>query len=498
MTPTSSEPPDETETNRPHFCRQCGRALPQVGSFCTACGAAVGPSPQRLPQPLPGTVSGPSTAAVPTTMTPVRRSRRGPVIAAFVVLALLAGGGVIALAMRGSGQPISASTTTSSSSPAAERSPSSSPASSPAASVAAVTTTVTASPPPTTPGPQSLADLYKNVNSGVVRIETTTCTGGGIGTGFLVAPNLVATVAHVVNGAAVLKLTIGDSGSGGTTSGVVIGLDPQSDVALVKTNRPLTGHVFNLADHIPAVGQEIGAIGFPEGEPMTLTRGIVSGLDRTIPIDGLDRSGLIQTDVAINPGNSGGPMLATDGQVYGLIDAKRTNASGLGYAVSPTTASARVRSWQGRTTSVVSAGCDHPVAPEPGRGLDPTVPPGSDPRTVAVAGALKNYFDAINAADYRMAWLGLSPRIRGASPDSLAKGDATSYDALIVIHSVTSAPTGAVLAYVSFTSVQAPEKGPDGDSCDNWDLDYTMIPSSGTWLIDQVKGHNGGPTHAAC
>jgi len=338
---TPSEPLDEAETNRSHFCRQCDRALPQEGSFCTACGAAVGP--------LPGAVSGPSTAAVPTTMISVRRSRRGPVIAAFVVLALLAGGGVIALAMRGSGQPISASTTTSSSSPAAERSPSSSPASSPAASVAAVTTTVTASPTPTTPGPQSLADLYKNVNSGVVRIETTTCTGGGIGTGFLVAPNLVATVAHVVNGAAALKLTIGDSGSGGTTSGVVIGLDPQSDVALVKTNRPLTGHVFNLADHVPAVGQEIGAIGFPEGEPMTLTRGIVSGLDRTIPIDGLDRSGLIQTDVAINPGNSGGPMLATDGQVYGLIDAKNQRGR------------SRVRrlAHHGECTGALLAGSDH-------------------------------------------------------------------------------------------------------------------------------------------
>jgi len=134
---TPSVPPDEAETNRPHFCRQCGRALPQVGSFCTACGAAVGPSPQRLPLPLPGTVSGPSTAAVPSSMTPVRRSRRGPVIAAIAVLALLVGGGVTALAMRGSGQPVSASTTTSSS-PAAERSPSSPPASSPAASVAAV------------------------------------------------------------------------------------------------------------------------------------------------------------------------------------------------------------------------------------------------------------------------------------------------------------------------------------------------------------------------
>lgn len=323
-------------------------------------------------------------------------------------------------------------------------------------------------------------------------------TGGGIGTGFLVAPNLVATVAHVVDGAAALSLTVGENGSGGTTSGVVVGIDPQADVALIRSNRPLTGHVFTLADKPPTVGQEIAAIGFPEGQPMTLTRGIVSGLDRSIPIEGLNRSGLIQTDVAINPGNSGGPMLATDGQVFGLIDAKNVQASGLGYAVSPTTAAARLRAWNGATTSVVSAACDHPAGPLPGRTLDPVVPPGSDPRTVAVAQALQTYFQAINAADYRTAWLQTSPRIRGTSPDSLANGDATSYDGLVVVHSVTPATAGAVLAHVTFTSVQAPDKGPNGDSCDNWDLDYSMIPSAGTWLIDQVRGHNGGQTHIAC
>jgi len=420
-----------------------------------------------------------------------------------VVLVLLVAGGATALAFRGSVQAVPVSATPS---PAPAASPDKTP-SALATSAPVVTATVTASassstPPASTPqataAPATFSDLYRNVNSGVVRIQTTACDGGGIGTGFLIAPNLVATVAHVVDGAAALNLTFGENGSGGTTSGVVVGLDAQSDVALVRTNRPLTGHVFTLADHPPTVGQEIAAIGFPEGEPMTLTRGIVSGLDRTIPIAGLNRSGLIQTDVAINPGNSGGPMLATDGQVYGLIDAKRTDAAGIGYAVSPTTAAARVRAWQGRTTSVVSASCDRPVAPLPAQNLDPLVPPGSDARTLAVGAALKRYFDAINAADYRAAWLGLSPRIRGASPDALAKGDATSYDGLVVVHSVTSAPGGAVLAYVTFTSVQAPDKGPNGDSCDNWDLDYTMIPSGGTWLIDQVRGHNGGPTHSTC
>lgn len=115
--------------------------------------------------------------------------------------------------------------------------------------------------------PQTFATLYQAVNSGVVRIKTTTCTGGGIGTGFLVEPNLIATVAHVVNGAAALSLTLGDNSAGGTTSGTVVGIDQQNDVALVRTNRPMSGHVFTMAEKAPSVGQEIAAIGFPEDSP---------------------------------------------------------------------------------------------------------------------------------------------------------------------------------------------------------------------------------------
>ncbi len=231
---------------------------------------------------------------------------------------------------------------------------------------------------------------------------------------------------------------------------------------------------------------------------MTLTRGIVSGLERTIPIAGVDRSGLIQTDAAINPGNSGGPMLATDGHVYGLIDAMRTDAVGIGYAVSPAIAAARLDSWKSSTASVVHPTCDRPVAPSPAQTENPATPPGSDPQTVAVTAALAHYFRAINAGDYASVWQALSPRTRGPSPDTLAAGLATTYDGLVVVHLVTPLPGGSALAHVTFASVQAPDKGPDGDTCDNWDLTYTLIPSGGSWLIDQVKASNGGTTHTAC
>ena len=374
--------------------------------------------------------------------------------------------------------PVTTSTTPSSSSPTSATS------SSPTSSVASTTTA-------------SFAELYRRVSSGVVRISATTCDGGAIGTGFLVAPDLVATAAHVVDGAAALGLTVGEEGAG-VASGIVVGIDRASDVAVVRTDHALTGHVFTLARRSPQVGQEVAAIGFPVDEPMTLTRGSVSGLNRTISIDGVDRYGLIQTDTALNPGNSGGPMLAQDGKVYGIVDAKLSGAEGIGYAVSSDVARSRLRAWKGATKAVVSAPCALPQAPQPSRDPNAQGPRAGGPETESVVTFFDTYFEAINTADYDTVWDLLSPSLRGSSPDALAKGFATTFDTDVEVHSVTSKPKGRVLAHVTFTSFQAPENGPDGDMCDNWDLDYLLDPVDGFWQIYAVSGYRNGPTHHTC
>jgi len=364
-------------------------------------------------------------------------------------------------------------------------------------------TGTTSSPSPSSIAPsatlavQSFADLYRSVSSGVVRIQATTCDGGGVGTGFLIAPDLVATVAHVVNESAALNMTVGANGAGGTTSGVVVGIDFSADVALVRLDRPMRGFVFTMTALAPSVGQDVAAIGFPVGDPMTFTRGTVSGLDRTIPIENVTRSGMIETDAAINPGNSGGPLLSANGQVIGLVDAKNMDAEGIGYAVAPNIAQPLLQSWIGSTTSAVSAPCTNPMGP-PGQDLTPTLPSSPDATTQAVGQVFKTYFDGINSADYEQAWLMLSPKLRGPSWSSFAKGTSTSYDDQVTVLSVTPGAGQSVSAHVTFTSVQASEKGPGGDACDNWDLDYTLMPSGVTWLIDKVVGHNGGRTHTSC
>ena len=80
---------------------------------------------------------------------------------------------------------------------------------------------------------------------------------------------------------------------------------------------------------------------------------------------------MIQTDIAVNPGNSGGPMLKPNGLVFGLIDAKRTTAEGIAFAVSPVMAGTQIRRWQGRRATTAARPCALDTAPAPDSGLTP-------------------------------------------------------------------------------------------------------------------------------
>jgi serine protease Do len=479
------DPTSEVAEQPPAYCSSCGTPTAADAQFCSTCGA-------RLTQPPVGhAASAPAVGAGPR-----RPAWVVPVVSTLAAVAVAAAGvgGAAVLRQqqarsRADGVPTGqAMAHSSASAPGPVASP----------TTARPTTDVSTTAGPTAPASGSFAELYENVQDGVVRISATTCDGGGIGTGFLVSPTLVATAAHVVEGAASLALAVGEDGRSGFTSGVVVGIDPDSDIALVRTRRPLSGHVFEFAAGSPVVGQEVAAIGFPEGEAMTLTKGTVSGLHRSIDIDGVRRSGLIQTDTAINPGNSGGPMLGPDGSVYGVVDAKLTAAEGIGYAVSPAIASARVDAWKGRTSSVVSAACDAPVAPSQAWDHAAEGPGSSDPTDETVVDFFTAYFGAINSADYDAVWQMLGPSLRGSSSQGLGRGLSTTFDAAVQVRSVTSRPGGKVLAHVQFTSFQAAEKGPEGDTCDNWDLDYLLRPEGESWQIAAVSGHGNGATHSAC
>jgi hypothetical protein len=225
----------------------------------------------------------------------------------------------------------------------------------------------------------TLSQLVSRVQSGVVRIESDNCYGTDIGTGFELSSRVVATVEHVVDGASAIRILRNDQV---VAHASIIGADPDQDLALLLTDEPLQGQPLALDSREPQLGQSVAAIGFPLGLPLSVTQGTVSGLDRTIPIDGYLRHNLIQTDAAVNPGNSGGPLLAIDsGKVIGLVDLGTTQANGLGFAVSSTVALKEFAGWRSRPQPVRAVRCPATPAALPSSAASPPyyLPPSTGP-----------------------------------------------------------------------------------------------------------------------
>ena len=119
----------------------------------------------------------------------------------------------------------------------------------------------------------------------------------------------------------------------------VIADDINNDIAVLQialnASKPLKPLVLGNSSDV-GVGDTVIAIGNPFGLSDTMTTGIVSGIDRSVPYGGYLIPNAIQTDAPINPGNSGGPLLDTKGEMIGMNTAilSGTNAfSGIGFAI---------------------------------------------------------------------------------------------------------------------------------------------------------------------
>ena len=444
------------------FCTHCGARRGEGDLFCHACGTA-------FPDAPPG--AGPAE----------QRHRRpiATVLLISVVVLLLgstAAGGVVLLTSHRSPTP---ATIAASPHPRIRTS-------TPTAPTLLPTPAPAAGPTPTE---QTFTDLYKGVASGVVRIETTACDGGGVGSGFLIAPDLVATVAHVV--AHSVSVVVRDGHT--TTTGTVVGYNPDTELAVVRTSVPLPGHVFRLDVQQPDVGTDIGAIGYPLGGPESLSKGSVSGLGRGIDVEGHRLHQLIQTDASINPGNSGGPLLTVDGTVVGLVVAKRNDAANIGYAIPANLAAGQFQTWREAPRPVhwVNS-CSAPTGPD-GVPVDITDRSGH-PDGAAIGHAFATYVNGINSGDYASAYAVLSPRDQQkVSYRDFSHGIVSSFIVDLSIGRITSAPGGDKVD-VRFTSVQDPAYGVHGQDCSNWRLTYTMVQSAGRWLIDAAIPRPGSPT----
>lgn len=158
----------------------------------------------------------------------------------------------------------------------------------------------------------------------------------GLGTGVIVdSRGYILTNSHVVEDGAAKNVTV-LLYDGTKEEAEVLWNDKTIDLAVLKIDR--TGlQAAELADSDEVeIGDIVVAIGNPLGLEFerTVTEGIVSGLNRSLQVEGnVTMENLIQTSAAINPGNSGGPLLNTKGQVIGINTVKASDGEGLGFAI---------------------------------------------------------------------------------------------------------------------------------------------------------------------
>ncbi|MET9510923.1 trypsin-like peptidase domain-containing protein [Streptomyces flavidovirens] len=223
----------------------------------------------------------------------------------------------------------------------------------------------------------TVSGVAQAVSPSIVEINATSASGNSTGSGVIItADGEIITNNHVVSGASSVKVKLSD---GKTYTADVVGTDPDKDLALIKLQGAsgLKAATLGNSDDVK-VGDEVVAIGSPEGLTGTVTSGIVSALDRDVTVSkdenpGQDQQGgqeqggggqwpfefggqqfngdtgsskttykAIQTDASLNPGNSGGALINMNGEIIGINSAmyapsgasgSTAGSVGLGFAI---------------------------------------------------------------------------------------------------------------------------------------------------------------------
>lgn len=190
--------------------------------------------------------------------------------------------------------------------------------------------------------------VYEAVNRSVVNITTKSVRNEGFpwvetpsegeGSGVVIdRQGRIVTNFHVIDGAKEVQVTLFN---GKTYDAKVVGQDPTCDVAVVQIESP-SDQLFPVTfgdSTALKVGQRVFAIGNPFGLERTLTTGIISSLNRSLPSRSQNRTikQIIQIDAAINPGNSGGPLLDSHARMIGIntaIASRTGESAGVGFAI---------------------------------------------------------------------------------------------------------------------------------------------------------------------
>ena len=200
-------------------------------------------------------------------------------------------------------------------------------------------------PTSTTSAAAVAARVYQTILPSLVLVDTQrvpAAVGGpeALGSGVIVnTAGQILTAYHVVRDASAIEVTFAD---GTKSAATVAAANPDHDTAVLQPDHGPSVIVPAVlgSDRNVRVGDEAFSAGNPLGLTASFTAGVISGLDRSVPVEGGsgELQGVIQFDAAVNPGSSGGPLLNRQGQVIGIVTGLANPTSqdvfiGVGFAV---------------------------------------------------------------------------------------------------------------------------------------------------------------------
>lgn len=186
------------------------------------------------------------------------------------------------------------------------------------------------------------SEVFQEVSPSVVRIISVAIDPFrvaervqlGVGTGLVIDDDgHIVTNAHLVYGASEIMVSNGKEEMRQTS---IVGVDPISDLAVIKVKAPEAK--FQKArlgsSEKTVIGEEVLAVGYPLGIGKTVTRGIISAMERVVPLSSFSwMVPFIQTDAAISPGNSGGPLVNRCAEIIGINTLYAEQGQNINFAI---------------------------------------------------------------------------------------------------------------------------------------------------------------------
>ena len=215
-------------------------------------------------------------------------------------------------------------------------------------------------PPQSSPSlePSSAAAeaLAASAQGSVVKVFSSGCGGYVEGSGFVVAPGVVVTNAHVVAGIAQPQIIVGDQGFPARP----VLVDPSLDLAVLRTSAPL-GPPLSLAGSLAPRGTQAAIVGYPENGSEHDSQAAVSdsfdAVGRDIYGGGLVTRQVYELAATVLPGNSGGPVVGADGRVLGVVFSRSTVDPNVGYALTSGAVAGAISSGESRSATVSTGAC---------------------------------------------------------------------------------------------------------------------------------------------